>query len=238
MNITDERDLVSPVENTAVADELLAPQLLKWRFFSPSVDLTKRIWQLNDALGTEYFEKEFERLTKHEPDVPELAEEVTEDPNWLRRILTRVSEIVFHEDEDSRNDSKLSDAEFTVLLQKIISERVYNHLAMLFRSPHAKKGGAFSLQKELTKGIVEELGLGLYLHPKTSGTLRTNCEVALNDLANEFQEWFVVKQKGAYSTVWGEIYAYAGAVPPNSEPVLILTPHVDQGVAFGAAGKG
>jgi len=233
MNITDERDLVSPVGGTTVADQLIDPQLLKWRFFSPSLDLTKRIWQLNDALGSEYFEKEFERLTRDEPDVPELAEEVTEDPNWLKRILSRVSEIIFHEDEEAGNETKLSDEEYIVLLKKIISERIYNHLAMLFRSPHAKKGGAFSLQKELTRGMVEKLGFGLSLHRKTRSALRADCEVALNDLAKEFQEWFVVERKGAYSTVWGEICASAKDVPQNSEPVLILTPDVPRGLAAG-----
>lgn len=233
MNTIYEQDLASPAENTA-GDRLFDSQLLRWKFFLPSVELTKRIWQLNDALGTEYFEREFQRLTKDEPEVPELAQEVTEDPNWLQRIVSKVSEIVFHKDEDT-DSQKLSDEEFVAVLQKVISERIYNHLAMLFRSPHARKGGAFSLQKELTRGMVEKLGLGLSLNRKTNSAVRADCEVALNDLADEFQKWFVVKQKGAYSTVWGEVYSSAKNVPQNGEPVLILTPDVTRGITFVAA---
>ena len=234
MNATEgvEFESTSTEEAVDLIDESVIGQYLyQWRFFSPSVDLTKRIWQLNDRLGTDYFDNELKKLTEHEPEMPELSE-ATEDPNWLKRILARVSEIVFHEDERSGGDSNLSDDEFTALLQKVISERIYNHLAMLFRSPHAKKGGAFSVREELTEGMVEKIGLGLCLHAKTNDILRADCEAALNDLAAEFQKWFIEEEKGMYPTVWGEICASNVEMPQNGRSVLILEPDVQSGGWF------
>jgi hypothetical protein len=209
-------------------------QLLEWQFFRPSIPLTRRIWLLNEKLGSAYFDNELARLTADEPE-PDLGDEVTQDQNWFKGILARVSEIVLHYEEGSPH-LKLSDDEFDSFFQKMISERIYNHLAMLHRTPHAQSGGAFSLHEELTEGIVEKIGLGASQHHKTNPGLRSDCETALNDLADEFEKWFIGEHKGYYPTVWGEIRASAAAAKAATANALILTPNVRRGLAFTAGG--
>jgi hypothetical protein len=223
-----------PQDVITVLEELLVDeQLQEWQFFLPSPDLAKRILHLNEKLGGEYFEREYEQLHTSEEGVPLQLSEGAEKPGWLRDLFIRVSNIVFQHNEDAESTDRagLSDQEALSLFQKFISERIYNHLAMLARSPHAKQGGGFSIHEELTVQIAEKIGLGLYLDRNTAESLRMECEATLYNLAEQFQHWFIEERKGVYKTVWAEVRATRPPQQSNETGTLILTPDVRQGAA-------
>lgn len=195
-----------------------------WKFYEPPIPLVAEILRLNEELGDEHMNREYEQLSKTEGSYPELDEEAVADKSWLMRLFNQVSEIIFHDREDRRNRPRASEDESLSFFQKFVAERIYNHLAMLSRSPHAKKGGTFSIREELTEEIAEKLGLGLYLDEKTGFKLRAQTEATLLELAGDFQQWFTEKLPGIYSTTWGVMYTpdKAQIGRGNLNPVILI----------------
>lgn len=192
----------------SVASEVAAEFLEEWKFFAPSTDLTRAILQLNDELGGEYFDREYEKLAAVEGDITAFEEPI-KDGNWFRWLFQQVSEILFHRGEERAERSVQSEEEAVSFFQAFISERVFNHLAMLSRSHHAKRGKPFSIREELTKGVAEKIGLGLYLHQKTPPDLRAKAEEVLLWLAREFQCWFIEEYGGMFNATWGPIHDFS-----------------------------
>lgn len=186
-----------------------------------------KILSLNHELGEELIESQLAALESEESDVKmiEVSEnEISE--NWLHTIINRVSSILFHEEEPS-DETNLSEDELVVLFQKTVSEKIYDRLSLLSLSPHAKKGGTFSLTEELTKGIAEEVGLGLYRREETREKLRTEAEATLLNLAVAFQDWLLGEWNGVYPAGWGEVRARVEATTEQDSatgPIVWLNP--------------
>lgn len=188
-------------------DEAVEHFLTRTQFFRTPHDIAEKILLLNQELGEELIESQLAVLASEESDATMI--EVSENEisgNWLQTIINRVSGILFHEEEPS-DEMNLSQDETVVLFQKTVSEKIYDRLSLLSLSPHAKKGGTFSLTQELTKGIAEDVGLGLYRHEKTRDELQVQAEATLLTLAVEFQGWLLGEWNGVYPAGWGEIRA-------------------------------
>lgn len=216
--------------------------LARLRFFPPSTETAERILRLNQELGDDYIEKEFAALPESDRN-PVQSDEFGADGSWVSGVVKRASAILFREDESSSEQPRLSEEEVISLFRKTLSERIYNHLAMLSRSPHAKKGYLFSIKEELTEEIAEKIGLGLYLKPGTPAHLREDAGSALLNLACEFQVWLVDVHKGRYAAPWGDIRAVEeepAAAERGLHRMLLLTPDVQKQVrenrAVAAAG--
>lgn len=175
----------------------------QWRFFAPSAAVAKEVLLLNDELGTEYFNKEYEKLVRAER-IQVADEEIIQEGNWFRWLFQEVSALISHRGRKTaqRHERAGQDIE---LFQKFVSERIFNHFAMLARTPHAKKSAPFSIKEELTNKIAEKLGLGLCMHQKTSQKLRVRGEDVLFQLALDFQTWFTDEKKGVFVASWGVI---------------------------------
>lgn len=210
-------------------DEAVERFLARIQFFHTPHKIAERILALNQELGEELIESQLAALASEESDAKMI--EVSENEineNWLQTIINRVSSILFHEEEPS-GEMNLSQDELVVLFQKTVSEKIYDRLSLLSLSPHAKKGGTFSLTEELTKGIAEDVGLGLYRHEKTREELRTQAEATLLDLAGEFQGWLTGEWNGVYPAGWGEIRARSEATSEQNSatgPIVWLDPDV------------
>lgn len=225
-------------------DEAVEHFLARIQFFRTPHEVAEKILLLNQELGEELIESQLAALASEESDAKmiEVSEnEISE--NWLQTIINRVSSILFHEEEPS-DEMNLSQDELVVLFQKTVSEKIYDRLSLLSLSPHAKGGGTFSLTHELTKGIAEDIGLGLYRHEKTRGELRTQAEATLLELAVEFQRWLLGEWNGVYPAGWGEIRARFEATSVQdcaTCPIVWLEPDVpmhifDRQQATAAAG--
>lgn len=210
-----------------VVDALLE----EWKFFIPEPPLTRRILALREQLGDSYFEQEYESFKakasdseSHDDlqDASSLPEQNSGRKGFLQNVFDQVSTIFgFARDEGSREES-------VALYQSFISETIYDHLAMLGRSPGTMKGHAFSIRKELTEGIAEEIGLGLYLTPEIGENLHHQSESALLELAGDYQKWLVEERQGICETTWGYICSSQRELTEemrNSQP-LILIPDV------------
>ena len=250
------------VEEQSVEEAVVEGLLAGWKFFAPKHELTRELLLLNDELGDAYFEEEYDRLPVE--GVPKgrnrrgsralgrglekLArsggggdeEEPIEDGNWFRWLYQQASGILFHGDEGAARRREQTDDESVEFFRAYVSERVFNHLAMLARSRHARKGGSFSIRNELMREIAEKIGLGLYLHEKTAPQLRSQGEEFLLRLAGEFQQWLVKEQRGVFVTTWGGIH-----VPnkklfdlPDGYDTLMLTPDVWADEARAARSQG
>lgn|GEM_PF-6304394 len=222
MQETEEYDLKS------AEDELVDGLLHRWKFFLPSPDLAEDILRLNRELGAAYFDREYAAL--------DAREEQAEDVEWFRRLSGHASKILSHDGEADGVHRGESGEEELSFLRASISERIFNHLTMLARSRYALQGGAFSLREELTIGLAEKIGLGLYLHRKTSRELHDKAENVLLRLAGEFQHWFVDAKDGkdgAAETTWGMIYKEGkDVIRIGGFYYLILTPDVEEREEF------
>lgn len=214
--------------------------IANWKFFSPKMAIVKKILTLNEKIGDEYFQSKYKDLLEKEGnvynhEVVSKFEENLKNLSWHNRLYSQISKILFHDDN---RKSGMSDEEFLSFSQKYISERIYNHLAMLSRSPHAEEEGSFSLREELTEELAENIGLGLYLTDKISSDLRAETEHVLYELAENFENWFVNEKKGRFSTVFGEVCSpeVLSRFSPNESPgsILVLDPDVKQGKTFSA----
>jgi len=205
----------------------LANELLyRWKFFLPSRDLVRDVLRLNDKLGSAYFDAEFDALARAEGGGP--SEEPVKDVNWFRWLFRQTSDAISHGEGDGERRGKSEEDELS-FFRASISERIFNHLAMLARSRYAAQGGEFSIREELTAELAEKIGLGLYLHHKTSPDLRAEAESVLLRLAGEFQHWLVVVRGGVFGATWGLIHTSGRRVAGagGDALTLILTPDAD-----------
>ena len=218
-------------------DHLFDVLMKEWRFFIPKAPLVSRILELREELGDSYFEHEYKSFEAQASNF-ELHEELQEasallEKNFprkglLQQLFDQVSTIFgFARDENSRNES-------VALYQSFISETIYDHLAMLGRSPGTMRGRAFSIRQELTEGIAEEIGLGLYLTPEITEDLHYQSETVLLKLAGDYQNWFLADERqGKFETTWGFIYSSERKLTEeerNAHP-LILIPDVPAAAA-------
>lgn len=222
------------------AGDIAADEFLEdLKFFAPSLDLARKILRLNDELGEAYFSREYEELAAREGVLSDSREPIKYGI-WFRWLFRKVSGILSHGEERHARRRIKSEEESASLLRPFISERVFNHLAMLSRSPHAKQGKPFSIREELTVEIAEKLGLGLILHEKTSLALRSRGENVLLQLAREFQHWLVDKRRGSYVTTWGVMSDFNKGISLElgDSSSLLLIPDVDVDKAVATVSSG
>lgn len=203
----------------------------RWEFFVPSPNLARDTLRLNDELGDAYFDAEYAAADAGEGDHP--SKGPLKDVDWIRWLFGQASSVLSHGEEETVRRWE-SEEEMLSFFRASISERIFNHLAMLARSRHAAQGGAFSIREELTAELAEKIGFGLYLHPKTSPDMRARAEGLLLRLAGEFQHWLVEVKGGASENMWGIIYAAGRRVVRIGDDSLhlILTPDVEAGAGF------
>lgn len=186
------------------SDESLVEDFFaRLEFFPVSLESALRILVLSQELSDNYIDNEIATLARTELTSAEQKVLVV-DKNWMSDIIKKVSGILFHEEPSVSEDISLSEEEMVPFFQKSVSQKVYNHLNMLSYTPHALSGKPFSITEELTDGIAENVGLGLYNDPETPATLRENGGKALLDLAWEFQYW-LLQRGGYYPAPWGVI---------------------------------
>lgn len=231
----------------ALAEEMMVEDFIsKYKFFSPHEETAARILRLNEELSDSHIEKELESLPPLDVELRE--DEVNEagvSVRWFSAIVDRVSAILFHDDEASSERVALTEEEARYFFQKNLSERIYNRLSMLSRTPHARKQRPFSIREELTEGIAVNIGLGLYRHDAIPDSLRERAEAALLDLAWEFQDWLVHQREGVYNAPWGQVRAEGVKVAEsNGRPLalVVLVPDVESrlredGRSAGAAAR-
>lgn len=187
---------IQEYEEQRVADDDLVEQVISnWIFFSPSAELTRLILLQNDKLGSDYFRKHYRGG---------IDSILTDSRNPLPS-LHKVADILFHRSGQKEPESQ-SKEEIISGFRAFFSERIFNHLAMLSQTPYARSG-TYSIREELTIELAENIGLGLYLHEKTSNDLRDETEKILVQLAREFQYWFIKEHQGIFHTVWGSIFS-------------------------------
>jgi len=195
--------------------------LASLKFFPTPRTIAARILQLNQALGDSLIEGELETLSGSLPSIED--ESVEKSPSWVNSLIAKVSSILFHGEHAHSEQPNLSGEELVSFFQKVISERIYDHLSFLSLSPHAKEGLSFSIMEELTDGIAEDVGLRLYRHSETPQYLREQSREALFDLAAEFQRWLLEERGGSYAAGWGEIRAKGNSSgDENTAPHLVV----------------
>lgn len=196
--------------------------LASLKFFPTPRTIAARILQLNQALGDSFIEGEFEALSSG--SLPSIEDEsVEKSPGWVNSLIAKVSSILFHGEHAYSEQPNLSGEELVSFFQKVISERIYDHLSFLSMSPHAKEGLSFSIMEELTDGIAEDVGLRLYRHSEMPQSLREQAGDALFDLAAEFQRWLLEERGGSYTAGWGEIRAKGNSSrDENTTPNLVV----------------
>lgn len=175
----------------------------KLEFFCPHIDTAVNIFRLSKDLSEDYVRTQCSNLAPAELNPADNGVLVVKK-SWMSEIIQRVSTILFHEDESISEEVNLSVEEMSRFFQRVLSEKIYNHLSMLAHTPHAKSGQPFSIREELTEGIAENIGLGLYIDPETPQDLRERAGNALLDLSWEFQQW-LVQRGGDYPATWGVI---------------------------------
>lgn len=209
------------------------------RFFTTPRPIAQKILLLNQELGDSIIDGEIAALSSGQtpPSEPHVFER---NETWVNSIIKKISSVLFHEEEPSPEQTDVAGEEVS-FFQKTVSERIYDHLSLLSLSPHAKRGKSFSIKEELTDGIAEDLGLGVYRQTQIPAELRKRTEVALHDLAGEFQRWLTEDRGGVYSAGWGEIRSTTlrNEAYPASGTVIWLEPDVETNqltsVPYGAA---
>jgi hypothetical protein len=165
------------------------------------------ILQFREKLGDSYLEDEYHRSRateseEHAEEVKALESEVAKKKNGFGLLLGQVAGLLLGRERSLADPPEESIAQ----QQSFISQRIYNHMAMLGSTPRTLRGEAFSIHKELTEGIAEKIGLGLYLSPRIDAVLRQETQTVLVQLAREYQEWLIQKtQEEPLQTTWGFI---------------------------------
>lgn len=241
-----EREILRDEEQPSAAEAARGQNavddfLSKIKFFPPRIETAARILQLNQRLSDDYVERELESLPEGDSDLArdERSEGGTVG-GWLKTVMDRVSVVVFHEDDPGSEEDALTEGEVFSLFQKTLSETIYNHLSMLSRTPHARKRRPFSIMEELTEGIAEDIGLGLYRRAGTPDHLREEAKSALHDLALEFQEWLLKQGSGGrYTPPWGLVCSEEAKRDEDEaefSAIVLLNPDVQ--ARAGEAGTG
>lgn len=222
-------------------EDFINQLLLQWKFYLPKQALAERILLINDKIGDQYFKERYRNICNKKEDTSDLRateseinaqiRENLDNPSWHQRVLKQIKSILFHDDEVS---SGAGDNETIQFFRKYISERIYNHLAMLARSPHARKGGAFSLREDFALEIAGKIGLGLYFSDRISSELRAEIEDILFYLAEDFENWFIEDKRGHFSATFGEVYSFERRNENSSGKTLILHADIGRGSSFAA----
>jgi hypothetical protein len=203
--------------------------LASLKFFPTPRTIAVRILQLNQALGDSLVEEELEALSS--VSLPSIEDErVEKGPGWVNSLIAKVSSILFHGEYAYPEQPNLSGEGLVSFFQKVVSERIYDHLSFLSLSPHAREGLSFSIMEELTDGIAEDIGLRLYRNSEMPQYLREQSREALFDLAAEFQRWLLEERGGSYTAGWGEIRAKGNSIRDEeamSHFVVWLEPDVE-----------
>ena len=209
-----DQQLTSGYAYATREEELIDVLIENWKFYRPSAPLVQHILRLREKLGERYLDNEYSRnrakqsdieSDKESKDIQEVESELTKK-NGFELAIKYVAGILGVSSQHENTQPADSSDEAITQHQGFISERIYNHLAMLGRTPRTLRGGAFSIRKELTEGIAEKIGLGLYLSPRMNKELRKETETVLLEMANEYQEWLLEKtQEGPFETTWGYI---------------------------------
>lgn len=207
-------------------DDFIDKLISGWEFYLPDHKLAERILKLNDQIGDEYFRERYWNLQNNNDEDLDLKnverdQEINENfnnPVWHKDIFNQIKSILFH-DEESPDYSHKEDV---TLFRKYISERMYNHLAMLSRSPHAKKGGAFSIWDDVALEISGKIGLGLYFSDQISGDDRAEIEGVLKELAENFEEWLIDKKVGRFSATFAVVVSIERSNESSPGNKLIL----------------
>jgi hypothetical protein len=138
-------------------------------FYLPSESLTVRI-----ANRIESLENEAIRSMKFK-DESDLSETESDDSLYLRNI----------------SDSTSSDTNAEVLFQqRLLAEEIDSCLADSAESAEAKRGQKLNIQKTVTEGMSDALGL-------------TVNDGLLAELSSEFRSW--INDLGSFTAGWGEI---------------------------------
>ena len=212
-----------------ISEEDLEAFLNRIKFFLTPPDIARQILEVNKKFGDYAVELQ---LGDSSPTLGKCPQ-VMVDEGWVRTIVDRVSSILFRE-EETENDGDYQPT-LEASFDKIVSEKIYDRLSFLSLSPQAKSGGVFSLKRELTYGIAEDVGLGLWKRPPTSATheaLNLQAEEVLTGLAGEFQDWLVYDCKGVYPALWGNICAQLDSRVSLPDGLIVwLTPDARQAAA-------
>ncbi len=216
----DER--LSFAEQEDLVEELISD----WKFFVLSSELTSAVLSLNNELGESYFKSEYEKLAA--PDGEDPLEQLLHEENWSTTREKLSTTLLHNVHDEGDRPTTLSDEEVLSFFQALVSERIFNHLAMLSRTNHARKGRFFSIREELTNEIAEKIGLGLGLHHRTTPELRAKTQKVLLALAFEFQNWLIQEHRGIFYTTWGTVYSEKRkpSLEGDVENRLILQPDV------------
>ena len=200
MEHLQEYEELGAEDENAITEEIIAD----WKFFVVPYDLTRAILSLNERLGSEYFKMEYERLdpTEKLPGLNNMSRGEKNDED-IRQGIETAWTTLFHGEEHAP-DFTQSEEEVTSSFQGFLSERIFNHFAMLSRSSYAKTG-TYSIREEMTIEVAEKIGLGMYLHHKTPPNLRTETEDVLLRMAKEFQRWLIDERRGLFFATWGAL---------------------------------
>lgn len=216
-------------------DILLESQLSQWRFFEPPAPIVEQILELNERLVESHLEHEEQSLKDQEEPIDS---DVAEEPSRLNQFFAEAADILFHDRGNDQRDNMVNSNQPITYFQSIIGERIYNHLAMLSRSPHAKEGGTFSIREELTEELAGKIGLGLYLRLNTDDELRKETNYVLLNLALEFQNWLLEERREVYFAPWGVVCTPnkgKALKDLNDRPRLLLSPDVE--TSLGTRGR-
>jgi len=208
-------------------EKYIDDRIKSWTFFPPSRPLIQDMLRLQECLTDGYLDDEYRRSreagsekisSEHEEDVRAVESQAAKK-HGLELLIRRVASAF---GVAQREESKESLDEQITQHQIFVSERIYNHLAMLGRTPGTMIGEPFSIREELTARLAGKVGLGLYLSPGIENELRQEGESVMLRLAGEYQDWLLEKtQEGPFETTWGYISVVG---QPISEEVRATYP--------------
>lgn len=221
-------------------EQFIDDLLEKWKFFPPSTSLVQDILRLSESLSDGYLDDEYRGhreaasatgSDEHEEDIRTLEAEMAKNKNGFQ-LFKRVAAVLGVGQREKTQVMVSSLDDFITYHQSFITERIYNHLAMLARTPGTLRGEPYSIQTELTERLARKIGLGLYKSPRIESELRNEAESVMLRLAVEYQNWLLEKtQKEPLQTTWGYICVFGRPVPEEVRATYPLILIVDAGKA-------
>lgn len=206
--------------------------LESWKFFPPSKPLVRDMLQLQECLSDGYLDDEYRRTresasenisAEHDEDVKVLESQIKKKYGF-ELLFSKAASVFGVAQREKQRESSADDQ--IRQHQSFVSERIYNHLAMLGRTPGTMAGEAFSIREELTMRLAEKVGLGLYLSPRIDNELRQEGEGVMLRLAGEYQDWLLDKtQDGPLPTTWGYICVFERPIPEEvraTHPLILI----------------
>lgn len=196
-------------------EQFIDDLLEKWKFFPPSKPLVLDIQRLSESLTDGYLDDEYRRNREaasaagyddHDEDARTLEAKVAKKKNGFQLLFKQVAAALGVE---GRQDVESSSDDDITRHQSFITERIYNHMAMLARTPGTLYGEPYSIREELTERLAGKIGLGLYKSLPIENDLRKEAESVMLRLAAEYQEWLIEKtQQEPLQTTWGYICVF------------------------------